>query len=405
MNEDKYLKNTKKKLTIIFTSLVFIIAFSLEIVFFTLKYYRESSMESKRFEEMTSRLSGIKTIDNLVNVVKFWREIKPKKELRRWDFLSFIVIDNDKNIIIQDINEELEDDFSSFIFDHEIDERVNFVDWAYVKVVNFVEKNKNYKIIFFKNSRYSLEDLLEDIFWFLIITSLFSFIFYYIWLKFVDKTLKPIEDNLKSMKSFVNDAWHELKTPISIIHGNLQIIKETKVFDIDAINESIEEINRLDKLIESLVNLSTINSLKKTIHLKIKDEIQYIIEKYEYLAKENNITVSLKSKWDIKLNANKEYFYIVFSNIISNAIKYSKKWWKVDIKIEKNKIIVEDNWKWIKDEELPKIWNKFFRWWDFRNTSWFWIWLSLVKKICDLYNWEIKVESTEWKGTKFEIIF
>jgi two-component system OmpR family sensor kinase len=250
-----------------------------------------------------------------------------------------------------------------------------------------------------------LTDLLEDILWFLLITSVFSFIFYFVWLKFVDKTLKPLEDNLESMKNFVNDAGHELKTPISIIHWNLQIIKETKEFDSEAIKESIEEINRLDKLIESLVNLSTINSLKESVNIKPKEEIQYIIEKYDQIAKENDITINLKSKWDYKLNTNKEYFYIVFSNIISNAIKYNEKWWKIDIKIEKNKISIEDSWKWINDRDKPKIWDKFYRWWNLRNTTWFGIWLSLVKKICDLYAWEIKVESNEWKGTKFEVIF
>jgi hypothetical protein len=70
MNEDKYLKNTKKRLTIIFTSLIFIIAFSLELVFFSVKYIRESNIEKTRFEDITKKLSEIKSVESLVEMIK-----------------------------------------------------------------------------------------------------------------------------------------------------------------------------------------------------------------------------------------------------------------------------------------------------------------------------------------------
>jgi signal transduction histidine kinase len=64
----------------------------------------------------------------------------------------------------------------------------------------------------------------------------------------VSKNLIAIEENMKDMEDFIHNAGHELKTPLAVINSSLLLAKETKEYN-EAINDSIEEINKMDKLI------------------------------------------------------------------------------------------------------------------------------------------------------------
>jgi light-regulated signal transduction histidine kinase (bacteriophytochrome) len=69
--------------------------------------------------------------------------------------------------------------------------------------------------------------------------------------------------------------------------------------------------------------------------------------------------------------------------------------------LNKKSFYIFDNWIWIKKERIDNIWNKFSR--EDNKIEWFWVWLFLVKRLVDLYNWEIEVESKVDKGSKFII--
>jgi signal transduction histidine kinase len=95
----------------------------------------------------------------------------------------------------------------------------------------------------------------------------------------------------------------------------------------------------------------------------------------------------------------------LFWNIISNSIFYNE--WNNEIKIiiDKNNIIIEDKWIWINKEEIGKIFTRFYRnknsWLYYKN--WNWLWLVIVKKICDMFWWKIDIDSELKKWTKISI--
>ena len=79
---------------------------------------------------------------------------------------------------------------------------------------------------------------------------------------------------------------------------------------------------------------------------------------------------------------------------------------KINIILKNNILKISDNWVWISKENLKKIFERFYQGWDCRESSeWFWIWLSLVKKICDEYWLKISVNSEKWKGSEFIVRF
>jgi signal transduction histidine kinase len=141
----------------------------------------------------------------------------------------------------------------------------------------------------------------------------------------VNKVFLPVEENLKDMNDFIHNAGHELKTPLSVIDSNIQMIKESKTYDEKMINELKNEVIKLNSLIDSLVELSNIDFFKDLEELNLKDCVNEVLSDLKIGIKKKKIAVDIKIKDDIFIKANKNYFYIFLSNIIGNAVKYNKK--------------------------------------------------------------------------------
>jgi len=408
------LEKTKQRLTIIFTLLVFALAILLEWVFFSIKYFNSKNNDIKLFNTFVSNVYNsdywvnelIKKLEKRSNFWEWMFHWAWMWKMWEWARLNILIIDRLNNELV----------FSKIINDLDIDIIKNsLTKWEYwtlyynskyiVEKFNINDNNRNYDVLFIKEFKYSFFDYLIDLLWFVFITLLFSALFYYIWNKFVWKNLEPVKNTLDDMQSFIHNAWHELKTPISIIHSNLQLINATKTFDEDLVNEWLIEINKLDHLIESLVELSNINSSEYNENIDLASEIKSIIKDFKQMADDKEIKIKFSKKANKELFINKQYFYILFSNILKNAIKYNKKWWTVTISLYSNKIKVKDTWVWIKKEDLEKIFDRFFMSTASRNNEWHGIWLSLVKKIADIYNIKIDVKSKEGEWSEFIIEF
>lgn len=409
------LNNTKKKLTIIFTLLVFWIAVLLEFVFFSVKYYNYISDEEHKFALLTNTIE-----DKFVSIKEYVINYDVGSRLyKMWtgkyfnidkhnndDFVNLLIIDkNKRELVFSNVVDDLRLSFIESIFDDEEYWRIIQKNWYIVKKIELIDRNINYDVMFIKSLRYSFLDYLRDVLWFMWIMTLFSIILFYIWYKFVSKNLEPVENSLNDMQDFIHNAGHELKTPISIVHSNLQLIKETKTFDEELVVEWLSEITRLNQLIESLIELSNINSSEKREKVEVWDEIEIVIKDFKAEADKKKIQMIFNKNFYKKLTINRQYFYILFSNLLWNAIKYTDNWWKIEITLLSDKLIIKDNGIWISPENKERIFDRFFMWVKCRNNQWHGIWLSLVKKISEIYKWKIRVNSELGKGSEFKIIF
>ena len=133
--------------------------------------------------------------------------------------------------------------------------------------------------------------------------------------------------------------------------------------------------------------------------------ITEILSDFSVKIQEKKISVTVDITDKKTLSTNKDYAYIFLANIIWNAVKYNVSWWEITINFSGNKLQIIDTWIGISGKNIWKIFNRFFKWDESRNSEWFGIWLSLVKKIADIYKWKISVTSKKDKGTTFVIIF
>ncbi|MEP7104107.1 MAG: HAMP domain-containing sensor histidine kinase [Candidatus Dojkabacteria bacterium] len=210
-------------------------------------------------------------------------------------------------------------------------------------------------------------------------------------------------------KDLISDVSHELKTPITSIIGQIQGLRD-KVLSLD--DQRLELIQkdaeRLANLVSLLQEYTKLRS--KTLNLKLEEVnlfeiIEHISKSHESDLKKKKITLNNKISKDEMIKADKATLERIVENIVDNSIKYSRAK-NIDIAYENNKIIISDDGVGIPEEDLTKIFERFYRVEKSRNrnTGGLGLGLALVKEMVEVHGWNIKAINNRDKGVRFEII-
>jgi len=217
---------------------------------------------------------------------------------------------------------------------------------------------------------------------------------------------KDIEEKSKideMRKSFISDVSHELKTPIALIQGyseglieNINTDEESRRYYAEVI---LDEATKMDRLVKQLLELMNLEYGKMDFNNKEFDIIELeneILKKSQVIIEKENIEINIEKNESILVFSDDFYIDQVFTNYITNAIKYSteingKKKIKIknEIKPDKNKvrITIFNTCEAIPEEDLVRIWNRFYKLDESRNREkgGNGIGLSLVKAIMNNY--------------------
>lgn len=230
---------------------------------------------------------------------------------------------------------------------------------------------------------------------------------------------KDIEEKSKideMRKQFISDVSHELKTPIALIQGyaeglveNVNTDEESKKFYAEVI---LDESNKMDILVKQLLELMKLEYGKREFHDKKFDLIELInsvIQKCEVILKDNQIEITFDEKDPIEIYADEVYIDQIVTNYFTNAMKHAenkenKK--QIQIRVEKQKdkarVFVFNTGENIAEEELDRIWGRFYKVDSSRSREdgGSGIGLSLVKAIQNNYENAYGVENKE-NGVEF----
>ena len=226
-----------------------------------------------------------------------------------------------------------------------------------------------------------------------------------------------IEETFNQQRQFVEDASHELRTPLQIIQGHLNLIqrwgkKDPAVLE-ESLNISLEEMNRITKLVEELLLLTKDNvksgQLEKEL-VDINSEILSRVKSLKQLHPDYTFDVELEEK-PLKLKMNRHQFEQLILIFIDNAMKYDTENKLIQIKTQlKNKQIsieITDHGLGIPKQDLEFIFDRFYRVDKSRARSQGGngLGLSIADKIVQLNGGFIHVESEVDQYTTFKIIF
>ncbi|MBR5662807.1 MAG: HAMP domain-containing histidine kinase [Bacilli bacterium] len=240
------------------------------------------------------------------------------------------------------------------------------------------------------------------------VTSLIIFfiveIIAYFLTRFLTKWIvKPVEESFEREKRFIGDASHELKTPIAVIMASADAYEQDK--EKKWLNNIKSESDRMNKLVTELLDLNSLENKEfKKEHVDLSKLIESSLLPYESLFFENSLKFTYDIKPNIKCEVNEEKIKELISILIDNAIKYSKKNGKVKVSLYTDKDIylkVSNQGEEIKEEDINRIFDRFYRADKSRNrkSNNYGLGLSIAKKIVDLHNGDISVESKNEKTT------
>lgn len=228
-------------------------------------------------------------------------------------------------------------------------------------------------------------------------------------------TLEDItkQANLEEEKrDFFQNASHELKSPLTSIIGYQQMICDNIVDSKDQIinysSKTLKEAKRMNNIIIDMLNLSSIeqNYQKKQDIVKVDKALIEILDSLEDRIKARNISVitniaKCETVGDAKLIDE------LIRNLIDNAIKYNVDNGKIMITLNPSTLTIEDTGIGISKEYQSRVFERFYRVdkghsKEIGGTG---LGLAIVKHICEIYQYELKLESTIGKGTKITIKF
>jgi len=219
------------------------------------------------------------------------------------------------------------------------------------------------------------------------------------------KTLKPIEENLNLQMEFISNASHELKTPITVITMENEVLLREKNHSkeelLHQIKSNLEEVTSLSKLVNILLELARNNKITLE-KIKVIDVVNNACDKLKILSKKKNITI-LNNIDNLKILANKDILEEVIVIILDNAIKYSDKNTTIKIYNKNSKIFIEDEGIGIKEKDLKYIFDRFYRADKSHSTEGYGLGLSLAKHLTEKMKLKISAYNNKEKGSTFVI--
>ena len=224
--------------------------------------------------------------------------------------------------------------------------------------------------------------------------------------KSFNRSLEKISIQTNALKDFIANVSHELKTPLMEISSEIDYSLKSKNYK-EGLDNLKNDIKRIDSLLENLILITKIDAdtKLKTEKVWLDKLLTNILKNLSKNYKNKQINV-VKRTDEIVVDANRPSLQIILNNLIENAFKYSNPWGIVEIVLDKQYISIKDNWIWIAKKNIKKIWDRFWQEDESKteNNS-FWVWLYIVKRLVQLHNWQINVETVKWKGTTFTILF
>lgn len=231
----------------------------------------------------------------------------------------------------------------------------------------------------------------------------------------INALLSRIEKSLTRQKQFTSDASHEIRTPLAAIRGTLEVLgrktREPEVYQ-EKIKYVIHQVDRLDKLLDQLLQLARMESGTTAVHperFQLATLITTLRDKWETAARGSQISIIVSVDVNTIIHADKMIMEIILDNLVGNAIKYGRPNGHVYIEwIASNRSLhIRDDGYGIPAEHLPHIFDRFYRVDASRSSSikGIGIGLSIVKKLADLQHISISVESKEDTGTTIMLTF
>lgn len=233
----------------------------------------------------------------------------------------------------------------------------------------------------------------------------------------INSLLARLQHSFQTQSSFIDNASHELSTPLAVILSQLDVAKQkarSRDEYAELVDSVYEDVSRLDLLVKSLLDLAKVSGSQKGLELayfRIDDLLTQLPLALRKVNPEYRVKLQFEEfpddEEDMKVYGNEALLYCAFYNIVHNACKYTPDHAAV-IKLAFRKgsirVVVEDGGPGIEAEDVPHIFQPFYRSAGGNpSVSGTGLGLPLAKNIIKLHNGSIELRTEKDKGTRFII--
>lgn len=224
------------------------------------------------------------------------------------------------------------------------------------------------------------------------------------------RTVKPIVDSYNKQRKFITDAGHELKTPLTIIAANTEMMELEKGEDeyLDAIKKQVVRLTQMTKNLVTLSRIDEVDLRNEMNEFSLTNTSLDIFESLKRVAVNQGKDYTYFVDNDISYNGNERLIRELLMVIVDNAIKYSKSYININVSKKKNKILIEidNDTTGINKEDLKNFTNRFYRTDKSRSSSieGSGIGLSIANEIVKLHKGELKLSTEDGIVFKIKII-
>lgn len=226
--------------------------------------------------------------------------------------------------------------------------------------------------------------------------------------------VKPLIENSEKQKIFINDISHELRTPLTIIKGNIENLIAESVSSNEQVKEelydALHEIEYMQDMTTGMLNIvrNSNNTKNKSQDAWLSDIVASVVEVYADLASMSGRSfVAMVDSCSLKLS--KEKIKQLLTILLDNALKYTDEGDKIQLSLNvvknKIKITVSDTGIGVPSEELPKLFERFYRASNVEEKEGTGLGLAIAKSIVDSFNGEITATTNSPKGLAINIEF
>ena len=229
--------------------------------------------------------------------------------------------------------------------------------------------------IIFLDVENSLEDFFDIVNLSIIFVVLGVVLFIFLIVILSGKVIKPFVDNYENQRNFIADAGHDLKTPITVIEADAEVLKMKFGDDNEFLNDIFLQSSRLKQLTEDLIYLSKLdeNPDYEMIEFPLSDVITEICQSFESVAKTQKKEMTITIEPHLSFKGNQKNMERLVNILLDNAVKYSSDHGKIDVSLERQKkfivLTVYNTVDHISKEELPKLFDRFYRSDQSRNSE------------------------------------
>jgi heavy metal sensor kinase len=247
-----------------------------------------------------------------------------------------------------------------------------------------------------------------------------------------NEMISRLDQSFRQIKEFSSDASHELKTPLTILKGEVEVMlrrERTPQEYQQTLKSNLEEINRMSQIVEDLLLLSKADTGEIRLNkedINLGDILNEVVAQMDLLAKSKKLNLStVNHHQDIHIFGDALRIRELFINLIENGIKYTEEGGSIHVTLQKEypallrnqsnwleeerekfvKIVVSDTGIGIAKDDQERIFNRFFRVDKARSREQggSGLGLSICKWIVEAHQGEIKVESELGKGSSFTV--